>query len=221
VIKIDTDTQYDFLITTANTAYFNDGEFERLVFLINEIVREVIDLGYSLKFRIFDKRLQESITDFDKYENNIIESIEEAISSSKSIITTPSSIAIESMYYTKATALLVYRDSPLFYQTGWSLSLSVNIKETLQLMISRDKNRMEYQLNYIENNLSKHEFQDILSKVFNQNMIHSKPSYDELEFKTKIYKNILESKFNFNFLYLYTKIRKSTFISKMIDFIKG
>lgn len=93
--NIERNIRYDYLITTASTAYFSKKEFEILVKLIFNTYTAVVSQSKSVKFRIFDRELEIEIKKFVKnYINDSCQTIAESVGDSGVVITTQSSIII-------------------------------------------------------------------------------------------------------------------------------
>jgi hypothetical protein len=109
------------LVTTANTAYFNQEEFDALVILINGVIEVLTNSNVDFSLRIYDKPLLKSISQSFSgvLANDISSNFECCLKSYSGVITTPSSIAVTSMYHKRAVALLVYRDKPMLLQSVW------------------------------------------------------------------------------------------------------
>lgn len=188
--------QYDFLITTSNTPYHDEIEKQVLLKILNELVKFLNKYGYSFGFRIYDdflkKKLKISETnnftsgDFGTIFNNF-----------KCLITTPSSIIITAMQFDKPVAQIIYRDTPLFVQSGWLIT-SLNIDSTLVSMHNKNRERMQFQSWQIQNYSPEN---DILSLVSSFKEKKIKP----IDYDTRLF-NLLNSKYNINFEYFFRKI---------------
>ncbi|GAM73846.1 hypothetical protein JCM19241_5042 [Vibrio ishigakensis] len=144
------------MITTANTAYFNDAEKSRLLDLIKLTIDKFNDHeNVTIYTRIFDQSL---VADLGEYnlENVTSNSFEEACEQADVIITTPSSISLTAMLMNKPVAQLIYRDAPLLLQSGWNIHQSCDFDSMCESILSKDAERMRYQsemvkLNYNHN----------------------------------------------------------------------
>lgn len=206
------------LITTANTAYFNKIEKEQLTSLMKEVIKELDKLEIEYIFRIFDLELVKEleINPQKNYKNGTFEQI---LEKAEYVITTPSSISLTSMYHQRAVAQLIYRDTPLLLQSGWNISKSYPIKETLNSFIRKDKERMDFQNNILKEYIVEKEINEILDDVINR------------EYKIKMEnfiktneENMLNSIFNFNVEYFFRKIylimKKNKYIKEIKKYIK-
>lgn len=206
------------LITTANTAYFNEIEKKQLILLMKEVIKELEKLKLDYIFRIFDSELIKvlRIEPQKNYKNGTFEQILEKV---EYVITTPSSISLTSMYHQRAVAQLIYRDTPLLLQSGWNISKSYPIRETLTSFIKKDKERMNFQNNILKEYIIEKEIDEILDDIINK------------EYKIKIEnfiktneENMLNSIFNFNVEYFFRKIylviKKNRYIKQIKKYIK-
>lgn len=186
------------LVTTANTAYFNQDEYLRLFVLMSESIKVLIENNVDFSVRIFDQKLLADICDeFSGLITNDIEfDFETTLKGYSAVITTPSSIAVVSMYQRRPTALLVYRDLPMFLQTGWMIPSATVLDSILEGFLQGDIERMKIQ-NDLYNNYS-HEcgLNDRIVEIMIDDM-HEKNMYTYMI--NRSFENMLMSKFNFNF----------------------
>jgi len=206
------------LITTANTAYFNNKEFKALSILMLDIIKTIIDSDIPFAVRIFDSKL---LVFLEKellvhLENDTALDFEQTLKVYTNIITTPSSIAITSMYHKRAVALLVYRDTPMLMQSGWLIPSGTIFKENLDSFLELSPQRMDIQTNILKTYLAENKMEDLLSKVIRQSKLTESINYHHIN---KNMLNMLNSNFNFNFEWfvrkLYSKIKKNKLIKKL------
>jgi len=194
------DTNIDFLVTTANTSYFNKEEQYRLYKILENLINYLEQSNYSYETRFFDNEFKKLTK-----KNNISDSIEEHINSAKCIICTPSSVILSAMSKNKPVAQLIYRDSPLYYQSGWMIYSDDFFNETLASMYQKDSDRMKYQSFEVIKNISLNIID--LKKIQLLNQQEEKPfNYSECVFALNTLKAILDSKWNFNLKYYVKKI---------------
>lgn len=188
------------LITTANNAYFDEIEKVQLVNLLKKVVLELKELKIDYIFRIFDEHL---INELNIHSNENFNSgtFEEVLKKITSVITTPSSITLTSMYHKRSVGQLIYRDTPLLVQSGWNISLAYPIKLTLKSLIKNESERISFQDNILKNYIVDKNpdelFKESLACIDNRKM--------EI-FINKNLKNIIDSKYNFNIENLARKI---------------
>lgn len=163
---------FDFLVTTANSAYFNDGEFYRLCEIVKEIELVAKQKNYKLCYRIFDKKLVEYLN-IDDSLNFINGGFGEALLTAKCIITTPSTVAITSMNEGKPTGVIDYRNSPLMFQAGWRLHKSSNIFDTLEDMLSHNEEKINFQNSQLADQVHLKDVNEVISKMIEDNKISS------------------------------------------------
>lgn len=190
-----------FLITTANTAYYNEDEKRFLVDLLKQIINQLKKLNIKYVFRIFDSKLIEELN-IEASSNKKDGSYEECLSNVDYVITTPSSISFTTMYHGKPLAHLIYRDSPIFIQSGWNLSGSINIEESLKKMMTYDVDRMNFQEFQVSKYIIENEKieKEVLEKLKNL-----KDENIEKFINQNLY-NMLNSSFNFNIEYFVRRI---------------
>ena len=215
-IKKDMSTE-KFLITTANTAYYDSEEFERLCNLLKKTISALNKDGYDYIFRIFDQRIIDFLK-IDSGYNKTEGSFEEVVKSVGFVITTPSSIMLQAMSLGKPVGLLLYRDSPLFIQSGWIFHDGVNFQDTIKSMVSLDEKRMAFQSCEIKRVSG-------YTVINDQKNIIKNKSIDYAEFVNKNLLNMLNSKFNFNFEFFlrrtYWKLRKNKFLKRLRSRVMG
>lgn len=141
------------LITTANTSYYNDDEFDRLHRMLTSLIIYFERHGISFGIRIFDQRLLQSLVGVCEIErlNDVKNDFETTLSSYSAVITTPSSIAVASMYHERPTAILVYRDTPMFLQGGWIITDTNTFTSCIGDFSVQNKRRMDIQSRLLRN----------------------------------------------------------------------
>lgn len=207
------DQVFDFLITTANTAYYNDSEKGLLLKLLEAVVAELSNLGVSFCFRVFDESISEYLKISEDI-NFIDGDFNSCLKRVRCVVTTPSSIMLDSMVQGRPVGLLLYRDSPLFIQSGWSIFLGSNLSDTFLSMMSKDKKRMTFQKCQVRENL-----QSFTAK----NAELSKSYFDRKEvvdFYNQNLNNLISSKFNINFEYFFRKLYWKLKRKRIFKFIK-
>lgn len=205
-----------FLITTANTAYYNNEEKESLIRLIKSTIKSLDKLNFKYIFRVFDDSLCERLNLIN--EINIKDgSYEDCLKKVDFVITTPSSISYTTMYHGKALAHLIYRDSPMFIQSGWNISGSLDIENTLRSMITFNQDRMNFQ----EFQVSKYtvDNETVESQVIEE-LKQQKIENIEKFINQNLY-NMLNSSFNFNIEYFVRKIYLKFKGTKIMKKLRG
>jgi hypothetical protein len=188
---------YDFLLTTANTPYHNDAEKNILLKVFKQIIKELDNMQCSYAFRISNEFLIKELK-ISKSDNFIEGKFDYIFNNFKCLITTPSSIIFSAMECIKPVAQIIYRDTPLFLQSGWMIT-SLNIDTTIKSMLNNEKERMNfqsYQLEYY--NPDKGDIKDVIS-------LPKEKTHLTNDFNMRIY-NMIQSKYNFNLEYFARKI---------------
>ena len=142
------DMQASVLITTANNPYFNEAEKERLCDLLERVISELVSMGVSFKFRIYDDYLKSRFS-IAGSENITGGAFEDIVTKFSCVISTPSTIVQTSMELGIPVAILDYRDSPVFLNSGWRIHGSIDLKSTLASILEPDEDRMRFQSNCI------------------------------------------------------------------------
>lgn len=206
------------LITTANTPYFNEEEFDLLASLITNVEAAAVHLNLEYQFRLFDKKLIQRL-DVKSHQNDIKHSFEETLTRYSCVITTPSSIVISSMYHNRAVGQMLYRDSPMFLHSGWQILPNISLISTLSSMIKLETNRMLFQTSIIKEYIdspNNSDYETALTKALTvQKKQFSESSRDRL----------LESRLNFNIEYslrtLSIKLKSSKALSHFYKKLKS
>lgn len=211
------------LVTTANTAYFNEEEYKRLLLLMANVIELLVARGIGFSVRLYDNRLLQDLNKLFSSHlfNDVDEGFEETLIRYSSVITTPSSIAVVSMFHKRPTALLVYRDLPMFLQTGWLIPSVEVFSDLLSDFLLADQDRMDIQNQLYNNYATDKGLTDRILEVLDHDDIHSS---EYSRFINKAYENMLASKFNFNIEWyvrrLYRSLKRYEFISKLLNRLK-
>ncbi|MEZ9998872.1 hypothetical protein AB4428_11260 [Vibrio lentus] len=186
--------KYDVMLTTANTAYFNDEEFVKVVRYLNETTKILQSAGYSVCYRIFDQKILESLV-FKDVCNITTGSFVDSAKNTKCIFTTPSTLAVESMILGIPTATFIYRNTPLTTQTGWIIYDLASVMDVVESMLSNDNDRLLIQKvlleNYIYsevNELTEEEIRNLIGNTVTE----KKEKYNSFA------ESVLLSRWNFN-----------------------
>jgi hypothetical protein len=219
--KIPLPHKNKFLITTANTAYFDDIEKEFLLDLIQETIKELNKLNIDFIYRIYDKYLIERL-DINESDNYVGGSFDEVLELSSAVITTPSSISINAMYHERPVGHFLYRDTPMFIQSGWLVSKSFPISDTLISINMKSSERMDFQNYQIKKYLKENDESNILEEVLERETSNKDDAIINY-INSNLY-NIVNSKFNINFEYLfrkhYLKLKKNKVLNKLLGSLR-
>ncbi|MDO6635778.1 hypothetical protein Q4540_04635 [Pseudoalteromonas carrageenovora] len=195
-------TRFDFLLTSANRIYLNEKEkIESFEIYIN-IFKTLCDMDVSFKIRIFDEDL---INEFRQIKADILNDIdstfEDCISNVSGVLTGPSSIVFPAMYRNIAVAQILYRNSPVFTQTGWYVNSINSLRDTLESMLEPDRERLAFQHSVLVDHIESKSLTEQLN--FDENKI---PIYNEKDFFSSKYVFNLEPYFRYvdDFLKLYS-----------------
>ncbi len=146
--KILSSTKKKILLTTSNTPYFNEIEFDRIVKIFKSIIEWSKVNSVDIYFRIYNSKILSELNIKD--ELNLTEgSIETYIKKIDLLITTPSSISATAIMLDKPAIHIIYRDTPITFQSAWQIFNNEMIDEVLKSALSRDKKRMTHQKSII------------------------------------------------------------------------
>ncbi len=136
------------LITTANTAYFNDREYDNLVVLINKIRNICLQEEISIVYRIFDEKLKSDLI-IDSGDNFVDCKFSDVLAHVDLVMSTPSTINIDVINNELPLCTLVYRNSPMLNTGGWIVYDDRSAKDALHQILDCD-NDVDYieRLNY-------------------------------------------------------------------------
>jgi hypothetical protein len=151
--------EFDFLVTTAKTPAFDESERTALRATLVACGRALEAGGHPSLVRIFDDDLRDAIRSaapsctFDTHG-----SFADALARCRCVLGTPSSVILEAMQHDRPTGLLMFRSSPLFYQSGWLLGFQADWEPAFRSMLARDPERMALQRETLRANLSQQDF---------------------------------------------------------------
>jgi hypothetical protein len=140
-----------FLITTANTAYFDDSEFNILIRLLKEISRVLDNNKIEYSYRIFDEKILKQLS--ASVINDKESSFDETLQNYHALISTPSTVVCGAILMGMPVCVLSYRDVPLRTASGWVYHEGLNFDKILQSMLDSDKDRMRWQSLLLPNNV--------------------------------------------------------------------
>ena len=190
----DLSPDFDFLVTTARTPYFNTREKADLGAALSACGAALERAGHRTLVRIFDEDLRATFRSTAPSCSFDIEgSFTEALSRTRCVVGTPSSVLLESMQHGKPTGLLMFRDSPLFYQTGWLLGCSEDWNASFASMLAPDSARMDVQRQSLRENLSDEDFFTHCNRIADGELLKTPRPFDalDLEFEGRVLRGIL------------------------------
>lgn len=201
-MKADNLKLYDVLITTANTAYFNDYEKDLLIELINETVKYLESSGLSFCFRIFDGVLADGISTLTSGNNKIEGSFSDVLTLCRSVVSTPSTVVVEAMAHDVPVAVYIYRDFPVSVQGGWIIRDTNSIGSVIQGMLSKPSARMDIQRAIL------HSYTDVDYEFLTPDLLKSlamdAPKLSDVAAEFSL--EMLNSRWNLNFKYIAKRI---------------
>ncbi|MBQ4834230.1 hypothetical protein J8L70_13335 [Pseudoalteromonas sp. MMG010] len=211
------------LITTANTSYFNDIEFNALCSLMLDTLKVLIKENVLFAVRIFDQKLLaflESNLQIE-FENDIEFDFEKTLEAYSSVITTPSSIAITAMFHKRAVGLLVYRDKPMLLQSGWLIPSGTVFEQNLESFLTLEPQRLNIQTNILKTYLAQEGITELLEELSTSREVIKTNTQDYIN---QSMLNMLNSSFNFNFEWwvrkLYLRFKSNGIIKKIRLYIR-
>lgn len=215
--KMRPNSKKRILLTTANSAYFDNEEMHRLIDIMKNIASESIkNENVELIIRVFDEHILDALADFDFF-NDIKTPFNDLLVNVDAVISTPSSIILTSMLSKKPTCQIIYRDSPLLLQSGWMIHGSTNVQITLNDISESNMERMQYQNFVVENNYKNSSLIDLVEFKSNSKFGSSNAIID------KELLRMLESPWNLNVEFFVRKTNKNLklFIKSLILVFNG
>ncbi|OAT51424.1 hypothetical protein [Providencia heimbachae] len=214
--KLPIPSEKKILITTANTAYFNENEYSNLIVLLKEILSYFNNEKILYSIRLFDKKILNDISNLIKnIKNDIDKPFEDTLLDYSSVISTPSSIVITSMYHNRSVGQLIYRDTPQLIQSGWLFPNLNVLKNSFFDFSNLNIERMTIQEKILNGYLKSN---DTLNSAISK-IIKDKKTTDNKHIINHINQqqfNMVNSVFNFNIEYFirkaYNKLKRNKFI---------
>lgn len=157
--RTDSAFEFDFLVTTARRAAFDEQERAALERALCRCAEALVDGGHRTLLRVFDERLERAF----RVRNPVAVAeasgpFADALARARCVIGTPSSVLLEAMVHDRPTATLIFRDAPLFYPTGWLLGGFADWQASLASMLARDPERMGRQREIVREHVSEADF---------------------------------------------------------------
>jgi hypothetical protein len=185
---------FDFLLTTARTPAFDEHERASLIRALVACAGALNSTGHRTQMRIFDDEIRQAVqravpsAHFDA-----TGSFTDALAQSRCVIGTPSSVLLESMLHDRPTAILVFRDGPLLYQTGWLLGGFSDWSASFSSMLARDPDRMAQQHESLRENVSDDDFfAQIEALVLGDRLAAPRPlDALDLEFENRVLRQLV------------------------------
>ena len=134
----------EVLITTANTPYYNEVEYDLLLASISDISKWLQRHDIRFKYRIFDERLRSDLS-LEDSENLLSNCFSDVVSDFTHVVSTPSSVGLNIMKSDKALMQLIYRDTPLPFQSGWVYAPGFPLDSVFSSFIQVESERINFQ----------------------------------------------------------------------------
>ena len=150
---------FDFLLTTARTPSFGERERAALTRALCACATALVSAGHRTLVRIFDEDIRGAVqaaAPAARFEAT--GPFRDALARCRCVIGTPSSVLLEAMHHDRPTATLVFRDSPLLYQTGWLLGGFADWQASFASMLAREPARMALQREVLRENVANADF---------------------------------------------------------------
>jgi len=206
------------LITTANSAYFDNAEYGSLIKLINQVIAYVSSKGMQFSIRIFDEKILGDLVLPDGVHNDVGDEYEECLRGYSHVITTPSTIALTSMYHGRATAQLIYRSEPASVSSAWNIPSIEAFDAAYESFRLRDGNLMSYQSASIAFSSDSISPEQAVETV----LLQERELYDQYsQFRESEAERILNSSFNLNLEYWFRKFYERSIFRKYFVFLKS
>lgn len=149
-LPVQTDGPFRLLITTARTPAFNERQHQQLIQGLSDLKQRfdrnqgVADRRVQVQWRLSDDLLQEIELPLPKASYRM-PSLSDAIETSDAVITTPSTVYLESVIKRRPTALLDYTNSPSYVAAAWQISAAGHINPTLEELANPPVAKMLFQ----------------------------------------------------------------------------
>lgn len=177
--NITNSSRSKILLSTSNTPYFNEVEFIKITNIFKGVINWSELNSVDTYCRIFDKKILEKLD--IKKENNLTDgTINSHLINFDAFITTPSSTSVTAVLLDVPCIQIIYRDTPISFQSAWQIFNIDMIPEVLKSALNKDKNRMIHQRTILPELELKNEATGLQSKTDNAKNI--KYSFIQLAF---------------------------------------
>lgn len=134
----------NILVCSSKTPWFSEEEREQVIYGFNSIKK--ISNKLSHKYGVsFTWRVTAEIADELDVESNFEKPLAKDLSLAKAVITTPSTLILESMYTQKPVAVIDFTNSPHYVQSAWNISSCNQIEPTVAEIIDPPSPKMVFQ----------------------------------------------------------------------------
>ena len=152
---VDTNSEFRLLICSASTPAFDDDQYASVLESL-KVLKQVTDALETIADRKVTVvwRLTAGLDDALGIENNENPiALADEIKSSAAVVTTPSTIVLESMLLGKPTAILDFSNSPQFIQSAWSILASEHVKPVLNELANPPSTKFAVQECFLRDHL--------------------------------------------------------------------
>ena len=156
------DDEFRLLIATATTPAFDDQQRTTVIRSLQELQSQlannklVADRKVVPTWRLTDGLAAELGMEENSSEQDESDSLHDAIRNSDAVITTPSTIFLESALIGKPTAVLDFHHVPQYLSSAWTISSSDQIAMTINELANPPKPKIEFQQFVLSEHLECH-----------------------------------------------------------------
>lgn len=155
---VPVDGKLKILITTAKWPGFTSEQMDNARRVLSDL-KSYFDETKTISGRSVEVtwRLTQHLADEIKVKNNLSSiqgsEIQEVIGDHHMVLTTPSTVQLESMLMGRPTAIIDYNNCPHYVDAAWKIGTRENIGRVLESMAQPANERMEYQRLLLHENL--------------------------------------------------------------------
>jgi peptidoglycan hydrolase CwlO-like protein len=149
-LPVQAEGPFRLLITTARTPAFNEYQHQQLIRGLSDLKQRfdrnqsVANRHVQVDWRLSDELLKELELPLPKASYRM-PSLSDAIETADAIITTPSTVYLESVIKRRPTAILDYTNSPAYIATAWQITATAHINPTLEELANPPVAKMLFQ----------------------------------------------------------------------------
>jgi hypothetical protein len=139
--------EYDFLIAPANAPFYDAYQEKNFIDGINDLCDFLKARQYTFLLRIKKKLFPLFHDSLHQYfqDSSSRQGIEFTIINSKAVITTPSTVILDSFYLQKPTAILNYNNESLYLNSPWNISHKDQLEAVIEEMKCPPQSKIELQ----------------------------------------------------------------------------
>lgn len=156
VLPVQADGPFRILIASASTPAFNQQQRDQVVQSLRDLKRRFESNNYvnfrpvEVSWRLTDGLHQEVGVEASKQKDI---ALSDAIELVDAVITTPSTMYLESVLKRRPTAVLDYSNSPSYVSSAWQITAPAHINRVLQELESPPAPKMKFQRSTLEDQL--------------------------------------------------------------------